>query len=132
MAPERATKLVERIERAPAIPARRAQRSPPAAPGGSLSDDLRRMPGFGYDAQMTMEETFLKEVEGHIREAQEQIAAQERRVAELERDGHVDAAARARELLATFHETLEVAAEQRKFLLEEIARQAARNGPHRV
>ena len=70
---------------------------------------------------MSTPETFLAMTERHIREAEERIVAQEAIVSRLEADGHDRAAARAREILATFRRTLEVAYEHRRLELEEIA-----------
>jgi hypothetical protein len=68
---------------------------------------------------MSGHESHLQEAERHIGEFEERIARQEARIEELERGNHHDAAKRARELLATFHETLRVGREHRRIILEE-------------
>jgi hypothetical protein len=48
----------------------------------------------------------LAEAERHVAESKQRIVRQREVLRELERDAHADAAARARELLAKFEETL--------------------------
>lgn len=48
----------------------------------------------------------LAEAERHVAEGKQRIVRQREVLRELERDAHADAAARARELLAKFEETL--------------------------
>ena len=48
----------------------------------------------------------LAQTERHVAEAEQRIVRQREILRELERDAHADAAARARELLAKFEETL--------------------------
>jgi hypothetical protein len=58
-----------------------------------------------------MSETPVVEARRHVREGEARIQRQIELLAELERDGHEEAARRARELLATMTETL-IAARQ--------------------
>ena len=67
---------------------------------------------------MSAAESHLEETERHIREAKAHIARQEKIVAELERDNHVGAAERARRILTTLRETLAVAQEHRRIIIE--------------
>lgn len=48
----------------------------------------------------------LAQTERHVAEGEQRIVRQREILRELERDAHADAAARARELLAKFEETL--------------------------
>ena len=56
-----------------------------------------------------MSETPVEQARRHIREGEARIQRQIELLAELERDGHYEAARRARELLSTMTETLAVA-----------------------
>jgi hypothetical protein len=71
---------------------------------------------------MSAAETPLEEAERHIREYEARITRQEALVGEMERHGHAQAAARARDLLKTFRETLRVAQDHRRRLIEERGR----------
>jgi hypothetical protein len=53
-----------------------------------------------------MLEAHLAQADRHIAKGEENIARQRETLSELERDGHVDAARRARDLLAQFEDTL--------------------------
>ncbi|MBV9198564.1 MAG: hypothetical protein JO320_04565 [Alphaproteobacteria bacterium] len=51
----------------------------------------------------------MPRAERHVREAEERIARQHEIIAELDRDGHQRMAAKARQLLAAFQQTLDLA-----------------------
>jgi hypothetical protein len=68
-----------------------------------------------------MIERHLALAEGHAIRGEGHIARQREIVAEMERDGHVDAAETARELLATFEETQKSHVEDRDRLRAELA-----------
>jgi vacuolar-type H+-ATPase subunit H len=70
-----------------------------------------------------MSETPVEQSRRHIREGEARIKRQIELLAELERDGHYEAAQRARELLATMTEFLVAA---RQHLLSEQQLQARR------
>jgi hypothetical protein len=55
--------------------------------------------------------------ERHVRQAEAFVHRQERIVAEMDRDGHPEAAARGRQVLATLRRSLELAREHRLRLL---------------
>jgi hypothetical protein len=60
---------------------------------------------------MGASETPRQMAERHVREGEKRVARQEALVAELDRDGHGDAAARARDLLTTLRQSLQLARE---------------------
>jgi hypothetical protein len=66
--------------------------------------------GFGtglHGLGSAMAETELEMVQRHVRVGAENVARQRELVAELDRDGHVDLATEARELLQKFEELQE-------------------------
>jgi hypothetical protein len=64
-----------------------------------------RVPGDGAMQHATLQ-AHLAEAERHVAESNQRIVRQREVLSQLERDNHVDAAARARELLAKFEDTL--------------------------
>ena len=54
-------------------------------------------------------EDLLAMCERHVAEGEARVARQQEIIAEMERDGHTETAARARNLLATFCDTLALA-----------------------
>jgi hypothetical protein len=56
-----------------------------------------------------MSETFVDQTRRHVREGEVRVQRQIELLADLERDGHDEAARRARELLGTMTETLAAA-----------------------
>jgi len=68
-----------------------------------------------------MIERHLAQAETHVVQGESHLARQKEIVAELERDGHEEAAQAARDLLATFELTQQSHVEDRDRLREELA-----------
>lgn len=68
-----------------------------------------------------MIEQHLAQAEGHVTLGERHIARQKEIVAEMERDGHVDGAETARDLLATFETTQRSQVENRDRRRAELA-----------
>jgi hypothetical protein len=66
---------------------------------------------------MNAPETPLQQAERHVRQAEAFVSRQERIIAEMDRDGHPEAAARGRAVLETLQRSLELAREHRLRLL---------------
>ena len=71
--------------------------------------------------ERAMIEGHLAQAEAHVAQGESHIARQKEIVAELERDGHPDAAQSARELLATFEMTQKSHLDDRDPLRAELA-----------
>jgi hypothetical protein len=65
----------------------------------------------GIQFAMAENESHLQQAERHVREGALRIADMESRIDELERDGHANAAALAKQLLQTLEKTQELAIE---------------------
>ena len=73
---------------------------------------------------MTQLEDPLAQAERHVTEAEARIARQREIIAELDRDGHERTAAKARQLLATFQQTLDLARNRLRIQRQERGLQA--------